>query len=555
MEVNLEVDQIDTKTDTPEEKRFKMCYVDADTILHSAAIALQQRYINVKHIPSGRIQRFDNKTEFGIRNGNIIPNKWLDKKNKEFEEKGKKGFSVDDFEIEELWELKPEFSDIEAAMEHGLESIAFSVGGIKKFSNSEDYRLIISAGHGNYRNDLAKTLKYKGNRGDKPILYAELKEAMINQYRNHIILAEHCEAEDVCGWKAKEEENRVGEDFDKWEICIAYVDKDVNCVYAPSINYQHFEDGFTYPTKLDCARSLVAQIICGDTACDNIQGLTNLPVEVTDKFGLRKAVGCGKTTAYNLLETCSTEKEMYERAVFAYQSVYGLDPVKFKAWDGEELEWTWLDFMQETAVLVKMQDFEGEIFNVKDKLDSLYIDYTRKLFEEPKLLFTNKANAEELVKRIRTKLQSIAGDIKSYSPLKKAALVDMLKSTREQLDEVLTQFDEFYELEELPSTGRRSLLEWIDSQIEGEPDAESRYEVFTEAFKEQEIIHIDKHRWYNIISLIGVIEIDNEPRYFSTWKYDISGDNSLSDMDLELPDVTADICEVFPTKKEVTVYE
>lgn len=423
-------------------KRFKLVWVDADTILHSSAIALQQSYINVKHTQSGRIKRFDNKTAFGVRGSKIIPNKWLDKTNQGMLEKGKEPFKLEDFEIEECYEIKPEFTTHEEAIEYGLQSIGFSIGGIKKFSDSEDYRLIISGGKGNYRNDLAKTLKYKGKRTDKPILYAELKDAMIDQYKKRVVLADFCEAEDLCGWYAIQQEEKFGEDFDKWEECISFIDKDVKMVYSPSINYRNFEDGFTFPTKLECAAHLVSQIVAGDESCDNIRGLPNLTEEVTKKFGLRKANGCGKTTAENLISDCKTEKEMYERAVFAYQSYFGMEPTEFQAWDGELITWTWLDFMRETAVLVKMQDFEHQVWDVEDKLKELEIDYENKLFPEPVKTFVgDEDHIKELGSLIKDILENNVKGLKSKKKADQAPMIDQIKERLESIN-----FDSHYEM-------------------------------------------------------------------------------------------------------------
>ena len=422
--------------DTPSvTKRFKIVWVDADTILHSSAISLQQNYIDVKHIPSGRVKRFDNKTAFGVRGSKIIPNKWLDKTNQGMIEKGKEPFKLEDFEIEEGYEIKPEFATHEEAIEYGLQSIGFSVGGIKKFSDSEDYRLIISGGKGNYRNSLAKTLKYKGKRTDKPILYAELKEAMINQYKKRVILADFCEAEDLCGWYAHQQELKFGEDFDKWEECISFIDKDVKMVYSPSINYRNFEEGFTFPTKLECVAHLVSQIVAGDESCDNIRGLPNLTEEVTKKFGLRKANGCGKTTAENLISSCKTEKEMYERAVFAYQSYFGMEPVEFKAWGGEVVTWNWLDFMRETAVLVKMQDFENQVWDVEDKLKELGINYENKLFPEPVRTFVGcESHIAELEALVKDILDNNVKGLKSKKKADAAVVIDEIKEKLEGID-------------------------------------------------------------------------------------------------------------------------
>ena len=441
-----------------EPKRFEMCYVDADTILHQAAAALQQSYINVTHKGSGNVKRFTNKTAFGVRAGKIVEwnpdkdtlhqgvaaTKWLGHQNYVRSLKDQRPFTLDDFEIEEMSELKPEYSNIEDALDYGLSSIGFVVGGIKKYADSDDYKLIISGGNGNYRKGEAKTLKYKGNRSDKPILYLELREAMVAQYKQRMMFADNCEAEDLCGWYAKEEEKRVGEDFGNWKVCISYIDKDVDHVYAPSINYSKFDEGFRFPTKLECTKCLVTQIVCGDTACDNIQGLPNLTKDVTSKYGMRAASGCGKQTAMNLLEHADTEKEMYERAVFAYQSYYGMEPVTFDDWEGNELWWTWLDFMQETSILVKMQDFEGEMFSVAEKLNELDIDFTKELYKVAEPELNEDSVVLDLLDKLAKDLTEITDNCKPKKSEKKDLQVARLEYTFDKLNELQSNLINFY---------------------------------------------------------------------------------------------------------------
>lgn len=427
-------------------KRFKMCYVDADTILHQSSVMLQQKYIIVKHKSGKWKDRFENISSFwGL--GNTIGG-FLKEINDKKEKSGTPLATKDDFIIEEFFELKPEFSNSEKALSAGLSAIGSSVGKIKKFTDSEDYRLIISGGKGNYRNEYGKTLKYKGNRSDKPILYTELKEAMLDMYKTKVILADFCEAEDICGWEAKKEEIIVGEDFKDWSIAISYIDKDVDHVYAPSTNYSKFEEGYRLPTKIECTKALVTQIICGDTACDNIQGLPKLTEEVTKKFGLRKSNGCGKASAQNLLDSCKTEKDMFERAVFAYQSYYGMDTVEFEAWDGEKLTWTWLDFMKETAILVKMQEFEGQRYDVEDTLKELGINYQERLFQPIIPDFLPELLLREVVNSLRSEVRDLAELATPKKAEAKPLQITKLENVVERLNKLEKQFNNLFAIED-----------------------------------------------------------------------------------------------------------
>ena len=214
--------------------------------------------------------------------------------------------------------------------------------------------------------------------------------------------------------------------------------------YAPSINYSKFDEGFRFPTKLECTKCLVTQIVCGDTACDNIQGLPNLTKDVTSKYGMRAASGCGKQTAMNLLEHADTEKEMYERAVFAYQSYYGMEPVTFDDWEGNELWWTWLDFMQETSILVKMQDFEGEMFSVAEKLNELDIDFTKELYKVAEPELNEDSVVLDLLDKLAKDLTEITDNCKPKKSEKKDLQVARLEYTFDKLNELQSNLINFY---------------------------------------------------------------------------------------------------------------
>lgn len=418
--------QVEEDEQLTHKKRFKLCYSDHDTPLHAAAISLQETYLIVKHKASGREKEFKNITTFKGR-GNKIGG-WLGETNLEREEKGLSTFTIDDFEITEHVRIKPEFKNVEDALKYGLESIDFTVGAIKKHGDCEDYRLVVSGGNGNYREDYSRTEIYKGNRSDKPILYSDLKERFLEKYKNKIVLSNKNEAEDVLGIQAEEHRKEKGDCFDNWEICIQFIDKDVKNVYAPSFNIRKTEDGFRFPRQKDCTFELVSQVIAGDPT-DNIRGIPNLTEEVTSKFGLRKANGCGKTTAENLIKDCETEKEMWERAVFAYQSYYGMEPVEFEAWDGEKLTWTWLDFMKETAILVKMQEYEGHLFDAEDVLKQHGINYHEKLFTEPEMVYVgDEANIKQLQNMLNDIINKDLVGLKSMRKADQKEVIDTIKN-------------------------------------------------------------------------------------------------------------------------------
>ena len=84
----------------------------------------------------------------------------------------------------------------------------------------------------------------------------------------------------------------------------------------------------------------------------------------------------------------------------------------------------------------------------------------------------------------------------------------------------------------------------------------SLYESFIECLSKNVVQEEteSEHRWYDVRSVVHEVHIDQEIRYFSTFDYHITGDNSARDMDLDMPTLD-DVYEVFPKSITRTVYE
>lgn len=437
----------------PEEapKRYKMCFADWDTPVVRCAKLMQEDYIEVKHLSSGRIKEFQNKTSFGIRTDNIIsltdedisenkrtvegkPYKWLAWTNYDRLQKGLPEFKVEDFEIIERSRLNSEFKSVEDAMNTAEMVFASNIKGLKVNMDSDDYCLLISGSSGNYRNAESKTIGYKSKRGDKPIFYQEFKDKVASVYKNKIWWAEGCEAEDLIQHIAKQQEAKFGSDRSKWEYCAAWVDKDCNQIYITHKNYDKFEDGWLEYDKLYCEKTLVAQTISGDPT-DTIEGLPNLTNETREHFGLRKSAGVSKDTAEKLLDTCNSKQEMWERAMYAYQQYYGFDKeYKFKDVHGVDQCWTWLDYMQQCYVLVKMQEWAGQVPNLRQYLSEIGVDYTKEV-EYGKV----EVDMEGLVEKLNTckeTLNTLKEEASKYKSLNKGDLVTKLDNVAKLVSEL-----------------------------------------------------------------------------------------------------------------------
>lgn len=139
--MGFNTNKFEPTTEVKVNKRFKLCYVDSDTFLFRNAKLMQEDYVEVRHIKSGRSLEFRNKTSFGVRSSNIIelteeditlnkreiikdlmgkkvvePYKWLAWKNHDQVSKNLPEFSLEDFELFDRARLNKEFKDIEQAL-------------------------------------------------------------------------------------------------------------------------------------------------------------------------------------------------------------------------------------------------------------------------------------------------------------------------------------------------------------------------------------------------------------------------------------------------------
>jgi len=432
-------------------KRFKMCYSDHDTHVVRCAKMMQEDYIEARHIASGRVKEFPNKTCFGVNKKGILeltdddvksnrrtddkgrPYKWLAWANKDRESRGQSVFSAEDFEVLAKARLNPEFETFEEALDYAEKVFASHIKALKNNMESEDYTLLIS-GKGNYREFESKTIVYKSSRGEKPIYFQEFKDKISEVYKNKIWWANNNEAEDLIQYIAKQQVALYGYDQSKWDSCAAYVDKDVLQCYIPAKNYDKYEDGWFGDDLFYCEKTLVAQTISGDPT-DTIEGLPSLTESVTKNFGLRKSNGVSRATAEKLLEGSETFQEMWKRAVYCYQQYYGLTKeYNFKDVHGDDQCWTWIDYMQQCYVLVKMQEYKDQIPCVREYLSRIGVPWEEEIkYGEIEIDTEGLVDNLVLCKQTLNELEKL---LKSYKSLPKPKLVDKLDEAVKLKDEL-----------------------------------------------------------------------------------------------------------------------
>lgn len=349
--------------------QYEKALLDADTPVLRAALSVQRSYVLVTDNVSGHVHRFDNQTAFWGHWKSKSGGKLKEWNGRRVEEK-LEPLLPEQFSLQEYTEMHPEIDD---PIEKAIEQFDFFVGRIKKYGFAKDYVLGIG-GEGNFRKDIAQILPYKGMRKDKPLLFNEVKEAIIRKYKSKVVISNNQEVDDwvgIEGFANYRNFVRTG----KWKNIIGFCDKDLAQIISPQFNYLDDNAKVFIPTPEDAARAFAVQLLCGDKGTDNIPGLPNFTDELRSKYGLKKTKGIGKASALKCLETSADIKEMFSRVVEAYRGFYGDEKKEFTSWRGETFMWNWLDFLQDNAQLLWLRREEGEMYHICNTLDRLGIDY------------------------------------------------------------------------------------------------------------------------------------------------------------------------------------
>ena len=348
---------------------YEKALLDADTPVLRAALSVQNNFVLVTHKESGKTVRYDNQTSFWGHWKNKAGGK-LKEYNDIRKNKGLEIWTPDDFVLEECSELNPE---VDNHIEKAVEQFDYFVGRIKRYGFADDYVLGIG-GEGNFRKDIAQILPYKGLRKDKPLLFQEVKEAIVQKYKNKVVISNNQEVDDwagIEGFKNYKHFLKTG----KWKNVLGFCDKDLAQIISPQFNYLDDNAKVFIPTPEDAARAFTVQLLCGDKGTDNIQGLPNFTDEIRQKYSLGKTKGIGRATALKYLESSENIAEMFFRCLEAYKSYYGVERKPFVSWRGEEHAWNYMDYLQDNAQLLWLRREEGEEYKIVDTLNRLGIEY------------------------------------------------------------------------------------------------------------------------------------------------------------------------------------
>ncbi len=183
----------------------------------------------------------------------------------------------------------------------------------------EDYEIFLTCSGYQFRHDIAKTHKYKGNRSkrEKPRHLPSIREHMISDWGAVVSVEE--EADDLIAIAATK---------NNFDCVVASIDKDM--LQIPCWHYNHFKNVLTKVEPFEGNKFFYTQILTGDSA-DNIHGLSQV----------------GPVKASNILKGLETEQDMWDAVLDAY--------------DGA------VDRVLENARLLWLRRYEGEIWQPPDK--------------------------------------------------------------------------------------------------------------------------------------------------------------------------------------------
>jgi len=204
-------------------------------------------------------------------------------------------------------------SDEDTAKAKLDELIGQIINEVDPYGSPSDRKFFLT-GRGNFRNDIAKTAVYKGNRKatEKPIHFQTLREWLISQY--DATVTEGYEADDAIAIMA----NSFGYD----NVVVISIDKDFEQLPTTIFNPSKWE--WKTVDLWTATKNFYKQILTGDRV-DNIIGLH----------------GIGPVKAEKLLEGCDSEKALYWACVEAYNIAQqiGLDAAQERVLENGRLLW------------------------------------------------------------------------------------------------------------------------------------------------------------------------------------------------------------------------
>lgn len=306
--------------------------IDGDLISFKAAAANEERSIEVKHIPTGRVRTFKHRTEM--------------KKEIDLEK-----FPLSDFEITDVQTCED--------ISHALYTVKHMVEGIVEKAGADSIEMYMS-GKDNFRDTLPLPEKYKGNRDDtiRPVQLSETRDYLTKKFK---AVTYHGEADDYLSirqWETKDSKDV--------KLIVASIDKDTYGCDGWMLNWDKMDKPFfieglgklwiddkgkVWGTgfKWKCLQWTV-----GDSV-DNLK-----PTHLC-------GVKFGEKGAFKIFDKLETYDECIRAVAGKYKEWYP-EPVKYVDQCGRDVEASWVDLMQTYFLGIHMKRWETDTPSVRDML-------------------------------------------------------------------------------------------------------------------------------------------------------------------------------------------
>lgn len=311
----------------------KLLLIDADTIVYASAATEEINKCLATNNNNGKSQMFPSKTAF---------NEW----HKEYSKYPKEEYS---FEV--VKELVGETS-------YACSSVKKKIAAILEAVPHTDYKICIQ-GTGNFRMDYpAKYVAYKGQRGDKPLLFKDTYQYVLNKWGKNVVVVDNEEVDDFVCYNSWNNFNPKGNVEDS-NIVVAFCDKDIHQNSVGALyNYKQPDQGIFWNTRKMQYKGFWGSCLVGDSA-DNIDGILRLSDETKKKYGI-KTNTCGKVAGAKILCDVKTEKESAQRVVDAYKSAWPEDGI---------------DRLSDMAFFLWLRKREGQMYVLREHLEHLGVSY------------------------------------------------------------------------------------------------------------------------------------------------------------------------------------
>jgi 5''-3'' exonuclease (including N-terminal domain of PolI) len=243
-------------------------HIDGDIFRYRCAFAAERnQYLVELRNPSG------------FREYKELTNK---KEAKQFGERSVHGIAGASYKIWTYKDVQP----VENALQIVKASLETTLRDIEnKFNNSEIYPYIYMTGPKNFRDSIAKTKKYKGNREGipKPIYYKDVGQYLVENYG--AVFTDGYEADDAISMRSTSD-RKAGR-----ESIVVSNDKDLDQI--PGHHYDWIKKEFYTVSPKDAKTRLYLQTLSGDYV-DDVPGLE----------------GIGESKAAAMLEGTKTPEDM-----------------------------------------------------------------------------------------------------------------------------------------------------------------------------------------------------------------------------------------------------